>query len=251
VCWLQRAVLTALLCATPVRAADPTPATFTSGHQRMLALLADIARRSPEDNIYTGEQQARAFRALVADPQFTATPKRRWRNLRTLGYHELRLGNNEAAIESFAAARAITARVEPPLRTENIDRTDFELALAYLRWGESQNCVARHTSDSCILPIRDGGVHTNQNGSRKGIAVLEEMLQRSPDHLPARWLLNIAYMTVGEYPDGVPARYRIPPGTFDSAQPFARFVDVAAQRGVNTMDLGGGAAVAGRQHLYR
>jgi len=236
-------LLSALLLAAPAGAVDPTAVAPSPGHQHMLALLADIARRSAKEDIYTGDQQALAFRALVADPSFIATPKRHWRNLRNLGYHELRLGNNEAAIEAFRAAGAVAAKIEPPLRSENLDRTDFDLALAYLRWGESQNCVARHTSDSCILPIRDGGVHANQEGSRKGIAVLEGLLQRSPDHLPARWLLNIAYMTVGEYPDRVPEPYRIPPATFDSEQPFSRFVDTAAQRRVNTMDLGGGAAV--------
>jgi aryl-alcohol dehydrogenase-like predicted oxidoreductase len=36
-------------------------------------------------------------------------------------------------------------------------------------------------------------------------------------HLAARWLLNIAYMTLGEYPDQVPARWRLAP-----QPPYAR-----------------------------
>ncbi len=235
--------MAALLSATAA-AAQPAPTpSLPPGHQRMVAVLAEIARQSHDTNVYTGDQQARAFRTLVADPKFIATPKRQWRNLRHLGYHELRLGNNEAAIAGFAAACDVMAKIKPPLRPADVDRTQFELALAYLRWGESRNCVARHTSDSCILPIRAGGVHADQEGSRKAIKVLEELLARTVDHLPARWLLNVAYMTIGEYPDKVPETYRISPNTFDSTQGFMHFTDVAVQRGLRTIDLGGSVAV--------
>ena len=50
-------------------------------------------------------------------------------------------------------------------------------------------------------------------------------------------------MTIGEYPDGVPAQWRIPPSVFTGGEAFPHFTDVAAQAGVNTRDLGGGVAV--------
>ena len=54
-------------------------------------------------------------------------------------------------------------------------------------------------------------------------------LQQKPDELEVRWLLNLAYMMVGKYPDGVPPRYLIPPSAFASAEDVGRFVDVAPQ----------------------
>ena len=119
----------------------------------------------------------------------------------------------------------------------------LELAIVYLRLGETQNCVGMHTSDSCILPIRGQGVYKNQESSRKAIELLEEYLGRFPRAHGARWLLNIANMTIGEYPDGVPEQFLIPPDTFASDEPFPRFTDIAPELGLNAFDLAGGSAV--------
>jgi hypothetical protein len=235
------AVIAVWICMHAVALADG--GSGAAGHQRMLALLREIARTSADDNLYTGDQQARAFRALVADPRFAASPALHWRHLRALGQHELRLGNAEEAVRSLTAAAALLPRVTPPIPSADADRAQLELAVAYLRLGESRNCVARHSSESCILPIGGAGVHQDQEGSRGAIAQLHALLARRRDHLVARWLLNIAYMTVGRYPDAVPAEQRIPPSAFASAESFSRFVDVAPAAGLNTMDLMGGVAI--------
>jgi hypothetical protein len=240
------AVATAVaLCAGGAGSARAAPdrATAAEGHRRMLAVLADIARTSADTNIYTGDAQARAFRALVTDPRFAAAPPLHWRHLRALAYHELRLGNDDDAVRDLNEAAVLAPRLGTAVRAEEIDRAQLELAVALLRWGESRNCVAHHTSESCILPISGSGVHQDQEGSRRAIAELEALLRRHPDHLVARWLLNVAYMTVGEYPDAVPQPYRVPPSTFASAEPFPRFTDVAPAAGLNTMDLMGGVVI--------
>ena len=89
----------------------------------------------------------------------------------------------------------------------------------------------QHNAESCILPIRGAGVHTDQEGSRTAIGYFEQCLAASPpDHpvsLKAVWLLNVAYMTLGEYPQSVPARYRIPQEVFGSGEDFPRFVNRA------------------------
>ena len=112
-----------------------------------------------------------------------------------------------------------------------------------MRLGETRNCVALHTSDSCILPIRPEGVHVDQAGSRKTIVVLTELLAEDPGYLSGRWLLNIAFMTVGGYPQEVPEAQLIPPEVFASDQPMHRFRDVATERGVNTSSLAGGVVI--------
>ena len=47
-----------------------------------------------------------------------------------------------------------------------------------------------------------------------------EVLQNSSEdtliHMGARWLLNIAFMTLGAHPGDVPEDYLIPPEAFDS-----------------------------------
>ena len=92
--------------------------------------------------------------------------------------------------------------------------------LAYLRLGEQQNCLAAHTSHSCLFPITDAGVHRLPDGSRLAIEEMLAYLPSDPSNLACRWLLNLAYMTLGEYPDGVPPAFLIAPEAFASEYPL-------------------------------
>ena len=57
-----------------------------------------------------------------------------------------------------------------------------------------------------FVPAADQGqgVHTRREGSTRAIACSIACLSLDPSNLRARWLLNIAHMTLGTYPDGVP-----------------------------------------------
>jgi hypothetical protein len=104
-------------------------------------------------------------------------------------------------------------------RTLVADQTPWD---AFMRRGETQNCVAHHSSESCIFPIEGGGRHRDTEPSLRAHDYLLELLKRTPPtdvgHLRARWLLNVVAMTLGTYPDGVPKQYLIPPArsTFPS-----------------------------------
>jgi hypothetical protein len=123
----------------------------------------------------------------------------------------------------------------------------FRLAVAYMRDGETQNCVRLHGVDSCIFPLRGDGIYRQQERSRQAIdtltVVLRAALDGTPRHLEARWLLNFAYMTLGAYPDEVPKAYLIPPEAFRSDEDFPRFVNVAPRLGLDAFNLAGGAIV--------
>ena len=209
----------------------------------MVVLLADIAAESDRTSIFTGDAGVSHLRAEATAPVTGQLPGRRWHLLRALGYGELRLGNFDAARSVFEEAYALVPALVEQGRRKDAEQALFDLALAQLRWGEAQNCVARHTSESCILPIRAGGVHVDQTGSRQAIALFEELLTRNPEDLRARWLLNLAYMTIGGYPQDVPAPFLIPPERFASAEEFPRFTDVAPRLGLNTTDLAGGVVI--------
>ena len=70
-----------------------------------------------------------------------------------------------------------------------------------LRRGETDNCIMCRGEKSCILPFAPAAVHTNPTGSRLAIRHFTEYLEQFPDDLEVRWLLNLAHMTLGEYPD--------------------------------------------------
>lgn len=116
-------------------------------------------------------------------------------------------------------------------------------ALAYLRLGEQENCQANHTASSCLLPIGPEGWHRLPRGSRSAIPLLTTQLTEHPNDLSARWLLNIAYMTLGEWPAKVPPQWVIPEKAFASEYDLPRFPDVAGTLGLDVDDLAGGSIV--------
>jgi hypothetical protein len=117
------------------------------------------------------------------------------------------------------------------------------LGVAELRRGELENCIGGHAAASCIVPIAKGGLHHAPSGSQNAVTYLTTYLREHPDDLDMRWLLNVASMTLGTYPDAVPSQYRIDPAVFNSAEDPGTFVDVAAQKGFTETGLAGGVVV--------
>ncbi len=216
----------------------------TPGHQKILALLQAIADRTPEENIYIGDAFAVWMRRQLAALPPDASNQIRWRLHMQLGEAELRLGNEAEAIDHFTQARQL-ARSNPKVPGSVANQTIFHLGVAHMRHGETQNCCLRHTPESCILPLQGGGIHTQQDGSQQAVAYFTEVLQNTTEqdevYWEARWLLNIAYMTIGGYPGQVPSSYLIPPKAFKSEEEMPRFTNIAPQLRLDTFDLSGGA----------
>ena len=117
------------------------------------------------------------------------------------------------------------------------------LGIAYLHKSEMDNDVYRHPGDRCLFPPRAVASYENTVASEKSVSYLLKYLERNPTALDVKWLLNLAYMTLGKYPGGVPPKYLIPPNTFDSPEDVAHFVDVAPQAGINLYSMSGGLIV--------
>jgi len=148
-------------------------------------------------------------------------------------------GDTRQAIEVLEALRVEALSTDAP---ERILRNVTEsLAIAFLRLGEQENCIDRHHKSACYLPIPAAGIHTIEFGSRNAIEELEATLATTPDDLGSRWLLNIAYMTLGEHPDRVPPGWLIEDQAFRSSTDVARFEDAAPALGVDILSLSGGS----------
>ena len=231
------ALLLSVTAIAPCRAAGPA-------HDRMLGELRSVRAETLAGNPYQGAAEAERLRAELASLPAAASVQERARLNFDLGVAELFLGEEAAAIARLSEAERLLAGRSASSDFRNA--VGMRLALAYLRLGETENCCLRHSPDSCLLPIRGGGVHLKQEGSRQAIIRLERILASSPEsatalRLEARWLLNIASMTVGEYPSGVPPEYLIPPSAFDSEAEFPRFTNIGPALGVGTFSLSGGA----------
>ena len=223
--------------------ADPAPRRPAPGHARMLQVLRAIQERAPQDNLYQCDARVAALRReLAALPQDAHTP-RRFGLLYDLGELTVLLGREREGIAILEQADALRADVAGAIEQKMLDEQRIRLASAWMRAGETENCCARSAPGSCILPIAGEALHTKPEGSRKAIAIFRSVLE-DPDatefaKLQAAWLTNIASMTLGEYPDGVPATWRIPPAYFAAEEDFPHFENVADRVGLGTFSLAG------------
>ncbi|HWG19320.1 MAG TPA: FG-GAP-like repeat-containing protein [Terracidiphilus sp.] len=118
------------------------------------------------------------------------------------------------------------------------------LGASYLHLSEMENNIYRGNTDLDIFPpLHPHASFEKKDDSRHAIEYFQKYLERQPGDLEARWLLNLTYMTLGEYPSGVPAAYLIPENDFHSRERVGRFVDVAPAAGLNVMRGAGGVIV--------
>ena len=228
------------------------------GHQRMLQVLQEISVRGGHEHPYMGDGRVQELSRQLADLEAhsseVTTPAyrgdlNRWQVLLDLGIGELRLGRLEPGIEHLLAAYRLLPKIKPHVQKMLVDKTIFELGVGYMRLGETQNCVLQHNPEMCILPLRGRAIHALREGSTKAIQYFLEVLKSSSPagahgyYYPALWLLNIAHMTLDQYPDQVPERYRIPASEFESKVSFTDFQNVAMKLGLDTFNLSGGVII--------
>jgi tetratricopeptide (TPR) repeat protein len=148
-------------------------------------------------------------------------------------------GQMDASIEQWQTAYQIASEQLPGAMAE----LEEVLGIAYLHKSEMDNDVYRHPEEQCIFPPRSNTRYSKPASSEKAVEYLSKYLQRRPDALDVKWTLNLAYMTLGQYPNGVPREYLIPPSAFESAEDVGRFVDVAPAVGINLYSMSGGLIV--------
>jgi hypothetical protein len=151
-------------------------------------------------------------------------------------------GNPAAAYEVLEQARAL-AKSSDRLSEEWLYSIVFFQGVAGLRRGELDNCLECRGEGACIFPIPATAVHTKPAGSRLAIQHFTEYLEQFPGDVGIRWLLNVAYMTLGEYPGKVPRPYLVTFDQFGRELDIGRFKDVAHRVGVARINLAGGAVM--------
>ncbi len=229
---------------------EPTPALYgegwfdDSGYFFGTVFTACGDRRSP----LARKRSASAFvgrahrgvdhlRGILADvPLGTLEASKQVASLhRAIGGLYMFQGEFEAATREFEAARDAEPAGSLLLKAND----EGLLGIAALRRGEVENCVACCAEESCIFPLAATAIHARPSGSRAAIQHFSTYLKTRPEDIGVRWLLNLAYMTLGEYPAKVPPEYLIPLEPFLSKINVGRFPNVAPRLG---LDPGGNMA---------
>ncbi len=190
-------------------------------------------------NPYYGLAQIGRLRQRLAAPSDDALERVTLRG--ALASELLRVGESDEAARLLKEALEISVSENLPADVRRHALRD--LGLAELRRGEQKNCIGFHGPAACILPIEGAGVHREPAPARAALSAYLKYLAERPDDLTVRWLANVAAMTAGQNPQGVPEALRVDPGAFAPSPSFSRFPDVATHVGLDIMDSSGGAIV--------
>jgi hypothetical protein len=207
--------------------------------RKMSFLLERLARdMDPRSSIFMNRERAALYKEELARAT-NDVQRAHFQSLMAL--ETLNAGDSLEAAELFKKASEMAWQHPSVFGGRFLAGLAHYEAVAHLRFAEQQNCLTNHNPESCLLPIAGDGVHRLQEGSRKAIARLEAQLSKIPRDRTGAWLLNLAYMTVGEYPDGVPTGWRIPPDTFRSDYDIRKFPDIAGLLGLDVDNHAGGS----------
>ena len=219
-------------------------AAYVSGFEESLHFFSSLPKPAEysQDLLAICELKKAAVESATADLEARLSQgtdfRERLQTHHTVGQLAAYQGSMDKAIEHFQAAYEIA--------TAN-DVTDFtsalqeKLGVAHLRRGEVDNCIHDHNAQSCIFPLSRAARHRRQAGSERAMALFLEYLQANPADLEVRWLANLAAMTLGKSPGGIPSALRFPPQVFDSQVDVGRFVDIAAAAGLDQINTAGGS----------
>jgi tetratricopeptide (TPR) repeat protein len=154
-------------------------------------------------------------------------------------------GEMAKAVEQWEIAYRIASADVPnavPLMEE-------VLGVGYLHKSEMDNDIYRNPGDRCIFPMRPDLHYAQTASAAKAIQYFTKYLERKPDDLEVKWLLNLTYMYMGNHPSGVPPKYLLPLSSFGSSasspssESVGRFTDVAPQAGLNLFAMAAGVIV--------
>ena len=151
-------------------------------------------------------------------------------------------GDMEVAAREFGAARDLLAPHVldyPDLYARYLELEEV-VGVAHMRRGEVDNCLANPSADRCLFPLRPGGRHQRPAGAEDARQRFLAYLAARPDDLEVRWLLNLAAMVLGRYPQDVPKAQLLAPELFRSGAEVPRFLDVAPAAGIGRRDIAGG-----------
>jgi len=215
-------------------------ASLDKGTEQMATALSSFYNKlSPIASPYKNAERALTFKGQAAQ----ANPNQRAGLEMRAAMEELLAGNTQKAIQEFQTLKNMITQVNNPANAAAIRMINEFLAVCYLRLGEQTNCQDNHSPASCIIPLSEEAMHTQKEGSTKAIEMILELLKTTPADENYIYILNLAYMTLGQYPDGVPPQYlrKMTGRENDKLIPF--FKNKAAELGLDDYRLSGGVVI--------
>jgi len=231
-----------LSCGDPVESPAPqvSPADQAASTRRMAEALAALERRTdPRTNDYRADLLVELYEGIEPPPDRRSQLQMRAHRASAL----LHDGRTDDAIGELDAVLTEAEARSDLFKPAFIQSLRELLAIAFLRLGEQRNCFDAHQAESCLMPLRGGGVHHDPNPAREAARRYRELLEEAPGDLSLRWLLNIATMAAEGSVASLPAPWRLPDDAFPEDPAILILPDIAPQLGLDLPQLAGGTVV--------
>ncbi|MEN9313035.1 MAG: hypothetical protein RIT42_1141 [Bacteroidota bacterium] len=236
-------VLTGLLFTACQQTIDPNEDPRFEGNRKMVHVLDSLnSIADPNTNYFLSGRKA----AKMLQESHNYTNPVDIINWETKYCFELlNAGSVDESIKTLTAMiNKYPGGGEAALSDPNFKKVFDLLAVAYLRMGENDNCIANHNSASCIVPLQPKAFHKNTKGSLTAIEFYTQILRKYPTDYQSKWLMNIAYMTLGKYPSEVPKEHYIDFAALDEkVTGFVPLENLAIELGVDVDGLAGAAII--------
>ena len=207
-------------------------------HNKMIDILAKKSKNSnPETNIYANKKRL----AWLQKQNFDNDIASKLQHKAVIANEMLNAGYPQQAIDQYNYVLNTIDSLQLNAPEEFINSVLDLLAITNLRLGEETNCLDGHNSESCIIPIRGSGIHRDKSGASQAIEIYKKLLSMQPNDFVYRWLINLAYMLKGDFPEGVPEQWLIPQLKTSESIEFPEFKEISSKIGLDHIGLAGGS----------
>ena len=149
-------------------------------------------------------------------------------------------GKMDEAIKDMKAAYQLAQTAAPNLAPQYME----DLGAGYLHLAEMENGVYSKPGELGIFdPGSPKASFPKKESLRVALKYFTDYLAQLPADLEVKWLLNLTYMDLGEYPANVPKEFLIPEADFKSKETIGRFTDIAPQLGLDAVREAGGVVI--------
>jgi hypothetical protein len=230
------AATTLLTSSGWLQAAKSGSVYLPASTKKMAALLRQIYEQSDwkADPDKTA-QRAAYYRVLLRN---LLTPMQEATVWLEMGKELLRTGESGEALRTLQELAKTCQDRAYSLSDQFKRQIQLYIALSFLRLGENPPRLMRQ--QSTLLSQDDPESYSAMRGAEGAVKEFSSILNEDSHDAISRWLLNVAYMQLDEYPKSVPAKWLVPEQVFESEYDIGNFTDVAAPAGVNCVGHAGG-----------
>jgi hypothetical protein len=224
----------------PQKTLSENPDFQYEGTKKMISILKDVvAKVTPLDMRYNFNKK----KCEIIGSYFRKNNNKNAMDVYLYANELLLAGETEKTIELLEGLKSDIEKGKIERAGLDDDKLDRLRAMSFIRLGEQNNCISKHCTESCVFPIKGHGMHSEKTGMQKAKEILLGILKKYPDDLESIWLLNVAFMTLNEYPDQVPMQYRFPEQSLTSEYPLQRYPDIAGKLKLDVENLSGGCCI--------